>query len=79
MAHGAWGWSIGDIKDKEAMLNWEKDVRNRMAHLVAGRNTGIAVQFHNPEYWRAMFTEDTPVFFSPEQALEQGLVDAVEA
>jgi ATP-dependent protease ClpP protease subunit len=78
MAHGAWGFSIGDIKDKQATLNWEKDIRDRMAHLVAERNTGADSKYHNPEFWRDLFTEDTPVFLSVDQAIEWGVVDEVE-
>jgi len=77
MAHGAWGFTFGDIQDKEAMLNWEKDVRNLMSRLVAERNTSADEKYHDPTFWRKLFTEDTPVFLGIEKALEWGLVDEV--
>lgn len=77
MAHGAWGFSLGDIKDKEAMLNWEKDVRDRMARLVAERNTSGTDKYRDPTFWRKLFTEDTPVFLDAEQSLEWGVIDEV--
>lgn len=78
MAHGAWGFTIGDIKDKEATLNWEKAVRDQMARLVAGRNTSEDEKYHDHTFWRKLFTEDTPVFLDAEKALEWGLVDEVD-
>lgn len=77
MAHGAWGFSIGDIKDKEATLNWEKDVRNRMARMVAERNTSADRKYRSQEFWRELFTEDTPMFLDSDKASEWGLVDEV--
>jgi len=78
MAHGTWGFSAGDIKDKEAELNWEKDIRDKMSTLVAERNTSDDAKYHDSDFWRSMLTENTPVFLNATQAVEWGLIDEVE-
>lgn len=75
MAHGSWGLGVGDLKDKEAVFNWEKQVRDSMARLVAERNTSKDAKYRDVEYWKELFTEDTPVFMGAQLALERGVID----
>lgn len=84
MAHGVTSGMLGDQKEHEAAQKLLKYWREHIAAMIALRVKTFHIgkeTFYNEitsiEYWDKLMKDSTPVFYTPYEALELGLVDQV--
>ena len=72
MAHGITTFLMGDMKDIDAeqkiLSFWRKEFAERL----------VATSNRSAKYWRDILMSNTPVYYTPTEAIEYGLVDCVE-
>jgi len=72
MAHGITSIMMGDMKDIEAQTKILNFWRTSFASFLDGRTN------EDITYWESILKDNTPVYYTPDEALEAGLVDIVE-
>jgi ATP-dependent protease ClpP protease subunit len=77
MCHGVFVQQGSDRKGRKAedkMLDTAEDFFCRM---LSEKNTSNKKEFHDPDYWRVLLEEDTPNYYSADEAMDLGLIDEV--
>ncbi len=80
MAHGLTTGMMGDIRSIEAELKilgcWKNYMAGRAQARIAYAKPGSEAAA--PEYWDKIKDDNTPIYFLAQEALDLGLVDAIE-
>jgi len=72
MAHGITTFLMGDIKDIDAQTKVLGFWREKFALMLQVRSNKTFF------YWSDILASNTPIYFTPEESLEYGLVDKIE-
>jgi len=75
MAHGVTTGLIGDMKNIEAETKLLNHWHTEWSRIVAGRCKG---DYNEAGYWFEVFRDNTPCWYTADEALEMGLVDTVD-
>ena len=79
MVHGITSWTVGDLRDLNAEQKLLARLHREAAKFHAERSTAAAgTPYKTEEFWLTILEANTPVYLFPEEALEWGMVDAVE-
>jgi ATP-dependent Clp protease protease subunit len=75
MAHGITTGFTGDMKNMEAESKLLTFWHREWADLVADRCVG---EYKEPGFWFEIFRDNTPQWYTAEEAIEMGLVDKID-
>lgn len=71
MVHGLTTFNSGDVRNQEADAQVNKKLIEYQAEQLAARTR------HNITYWRKLLRDNTPMYYTAREALEEGFIDAL--
>lgn len=71
MVHGLTTYSSGDVRNQEADAKVNMKLIEYQAQQLAARTK------HNVAYWRRLLKDNTPVYYTAEEALAEGIIGSI--
>lgn len=79
MCHGVFVLQGADRKGRKAEDKLLDNAETYFCKMIASKNTSKHKDFHDEDYWRQLLEEDTPNYYSADEAFDMGLIDRVES
>lgn len=78
MCHGVFVLQGADRKGRKAEDKMLDTAETYFCKMIASKNNSKHNDFHDEDYWRQLLEEDTPNYYSADEAFDMGLIDKVE-